>query len=152
MNRLLLFSLSVMSKSLWPHELQHTRLLCPSPYHGAYANSCPLSWWCHQTISSSAVPFASYLQSFPASGSFLFFFPPSGFLWFLFLFSFIFISWRIITLQYWSGFCHTLTWISHGVTSIPHPDPPSHLPLYPIPLRLPSAQGQSTCLMHPTWA
>ena len=47
-----------------------------------------------------------------------------------FFFSFIFISWRLITLQYCSGFCHTLTWISHGVTCIPHSDPPSHLPLY----------------------
>ena len=46
----------------------------------------------------------------------------------------IFISWRLITLQYCSGFCHTLTWISHRVTCIPHPDPPSYLPLYPIPL------------------
>ena len=45
-----------------------------------------------------------------------------------FFFSFIFISWRLITLQYCSGFCHTLTWISHGFTSIPHPDPPSHFP------------------------
>ena len=53
-------------------------------------------------------------------------------------FSFIFISWRLITLQYCSGFCHTLTWISHGVTCIPYPDSPSHLPLYPIPLGLPS--------------
>ena len=50
-----------------------------------------------------------------------------------FFFSFIFINWRLITLQYCSGFCHTLTWISHGFTCIPHPDPPSHLPLYPIP-------------------
>ena len=49
-----------------------------------------------------------------------------------FFFSFIFISWRLITLQYYSGFCHTLTWISHGFTCIPHPDPPSHLPLYPV--------------------
>ena len=49
---------------------------------------------------------------------------------FIFIFSFIFISWRLITLQYCSGFCHTLTWISHGLTCIPHPDPPSHLPLY----------------------
>ena len=40
--------------------------------------------------------------------------------------SFIFISWRLITLRYCSGFCHTLTWISHGFTCIPHPDPPSH--------------------------
>ena len=69
-----------------------------------------------------------------------------------FFFSFIFISWRLITLQYCSGFCHTLTWISHGFTCIPHPDPPSHLPLHPIPLGLPSAPGPSTCLMHPTWA
>ena len=50
---------------------------------------------------------------------------------------FIFISWRLITLQYYSGFCHTLTWISHGFTCIPHPDPPSHFPLSPIPLGLP---------------
>ena len=67
-------------------------------------------------------------------------------------FFFFFISWRLITLQYYSGFCHTLTWISHGFTCIPHPDPPSHLPLHPIPLGLPSAPGPSTCLMHPTWA
>ena len=50
-----------------------------------------------------------------------------------FFFPFIFISWRLITLQYCSGFCHTLTWISHGFSCISHPDPPSHLPLYPIP-------------------
>ena len=54
------------------------------------------------------------------------------FFFFFFSFSFIFISWRLITLQCCSGFCHTLTWISHGVTCIPHPDPSSHLPLYPI--------------------
>ena len=65
---------------------------------------------------------------------------------------FFFISWRLITLQYCSGFCHTLTWISHGFTCIPHPDPPSYLPLHLIPLGLPSAPGPSTCLMHPTWA
>ena len=67
-------------------------------------------------------------------------------------FSFIFISWRLITLQYCSSFCHTLTWISHGFACIPHPDPPSHLPLHPIHLGRPSAPGPSTCLMHPTWA
>ena len=65
-----LFSLSVLSDSLQPHGLQHTRLSCPSPTPGACSNSCPLSWWCHPTISSSVVPFSS-LQSFPASGSFL---------------------------------------------------------------------------------
>ena len=56
-----------------------------------------------------------------------------------FFFSFIFISWRLITLQYCSGFCHTLTWISHGFTCVPHPDPPSCLPPHPIPLVLSSA-------------
>ena len=64
-------SLSVMSDSLWPHGLQHSRLPCPSPTPRAYSNSCPSSWWCHPTISSSAVPFSFCLQSFPASGSFL---------------------------------------------------------------------------------
>ena len=65
------FSRSVMSNSLWPHGLQHTRLPCPSPTPRAYSNSCLLSWWCHPTISSSVVLFSSHLQSFPASGSFL---------------------------------------------------------------------------------
>ena len=74
------------------------------------------------------------------------------FFFFFFFFPFIFISWRLITLQYCSGFCHTLTWISHGFTCVPHPDPPSHLPLHPIPLGLPSAPGLSTWLMHPTRA
>ena len=72
--------------------------------------------------------------------------------WNSFFFSFIFISWRLITLQYCSGFCHTLTWISHGVTCVPHPDPPFHFPPHPIPLGFPSTPGPSTCLMHPTWA
>ena len=56
--------------TLWPHELQHTRPPCPSPRPGVYSNSCPLSWWCHPTFSSSVVPFSSCLQSSPASGSF----------------------------------------------------------------------------------
>ena len=68
---LLLFSRSVVSDSLRPHGLQHTRLPCPSPTPGACSNSCPLSRWCHPTISSSVVPFSSCLQLFPASGSFL---------------------------------------------------------------------------------
>ena len=61
---------SVVSDSLQPHGLQHSRPLCPSPTPGVYPNSCPLSRWCHPTISSSVVPFSSRLQSFPASGSF----------------------------------------------------------------------------------
>ena len=64
------FSCSVMSYSLWPHGLQYSRLPCPLPTPRACSNSCPLSSWCHLTISSSVVPFTSYLQSFPASGFF----------------------------------------------------------------------------------
>ena len=63
-------SRSVVSDSLRPHESQHTRPPCPSPIPGVYSNPCPLSQWCHPTISSSVVPFSSCPQSFPASGSF----------------------------------------------------------------------------------
>ena len=59
-----------MSNSLWPNGLQHTRPPCPSPTPRVYSNSCPLSQWCHPTISSSVVPFSSHLESFPASGYF----------------------------------------------------------------------------------
>ena len=61
------FSRSVMSNSLWPHGLQHTRPHCPSPTPGVYSNSCPFSRWCHPNISSSAIPFSNHLQFFPAS-------------------------------------------------------------------------------------
>ena len=64
------FSCSFVSFSLphhWPH---HARIPCPSPTPRVYPNSCPLSWWCHPTISSSVVPFSSCLQSFPSLGSF----------------------------------------------------------------------------------
>ena len=72
------FSHSVMSDSL--HGLQHARPPCPSPTLGVYSDSCPSSWWCHPTISSSVNPFSSHLQSFPASESFLMsqFFSSSG--------------------------------------------------------------------------
>ena len=59
-----------MSDSLWPHESQHSRLPCPSQTPGVYPNPCPLSQWCHPTISSSVIPISSCPQSFPASGSF----------------------------------------------------------------------------------
>ena len=59
-----------MSDSLRPHESQHARPPCPSPTPRVYSNSCPLSQWCHPTISSSVILFSSHLQSFPASGSF----------------------------------------------------------------------------------
>ena len=65
-----LFSRCVVSNSLWPHGLQHARPHCPSPTPRVYSNSCPLSWWCHPTISSSVIPFSSCLQPFPESGSF----------------------------------------------------------------------------------
>ena len=64
--------------------------------------------------------------------------PPSGFILFYFFIC--------------GGFCHTSKWNSHGFTCVPHPNPPSHLPLHPLPLGFPSAPGPSTCLMHPTWA
>ena len=64
------FSCSVVSDSLRPRGLQHTRLPWSSPTPRAYSNSCPLSQWCHPAISSSVIPCFSHLQSFPASGSF----------------------------------------------------------------------------------
>ena len=63
-------SRSVMSDSLRPHGLQHTRLPCSSPTPRVYPNSYPLSWWCHPIISSSVILFSSHLQYFPASGAF----------------------------------------------------------------------------------
>ena len=74
------FSHSATSNSLWPHGLQPIRLPYPSAIPGVYSNSCSSSRWCHPTISSSVVPFASCLQSFPASGSFPMsqFFPSGG--------------------------------------------------------------------------
>ena len=74
------FSHSVVSDSLWPHGLQYARLPCPSPTLRVYSNSCPLSWWCHPTVSYSVIPISSHLQSFPASGSFpmIQFFPSGG--------------------------------------------------------------------------
>ena len=64
------FSRPVMSDSWQPHETQHTKPPCPSPTPGVHPNPCPLSQWCHSTISSSVVPLSSCPQSFPASGSF----------------------------------------------------------------------------------
>ena len=59
-----------MSNSLWPHGLQYARLPCLATTSRTCSNSCPLSWWCHPTISSSVIPYSSCLQFFPASGSF----------------------------------------------------------------------------------
>ena len=99
------------------------------------------------SVSDQLTEDSSY-QFYPSSSCFL----SNGYIP-LFIFIFIFfISWKLITLQYCSGFCHTLTRISNGFTRVPHPDPPSHLPLHRIPLGLPSAPDPSTCLMHPAWA
>ena len=68
-NRLSFSSVSQSCPTLWSHGLQHSKLPCPSPAPGACSNSCPLSRWCHPTISSIVVPFSPCLQSFPASGS-----------------------------------------------------------------------------------
>ena len=57
---------------------------------------------------------------------------------------FIYFNWRLITLQYCGGFCHTLTRISHGCTCVPHPEPPSHIPPHPIPQDHPSAPALRT--------
>ena len=64
------FSRSVVSDSLQPHELQHTKAPCPSPTPGVHSDSCPSSQWCHPAISSSVAPFSSCPQSLPASESF----------------------------------------------------------------------------------
>ena len=66
----LLFSCSVVADSLWPHGLQHSRLPCPSPSPRVCLNSCPLSWWCHPTRSSSVVPFFSCLNLVQHQGLF----------------------------------------------------------------------------------
>ena len=64
------FSRSVVSDSLWPHELQHARPPGPPPTPGVHSDSRALSQWCHPAISSSIIPFSSFPQSLPASGSF----------------------------------------------------------------------------------
>ena len=64
------FSCTVVSDSLWPHELQHAKPPCLSPTPRAHPNTCPSSWWCHPAISSSVIPFSSCPQFFPASESF----------------------------------------------------------------------------------
>ena len=111
---------------------------------------CHSGWLTQRLVTLQSQILSSLPSSSQASNSschqglacFFFFFLKQHVL--CFFSSFVFISWRLITLQYCSGFCHILTWISHGFTCIPHPDPPSHLPLHPIPLGLPSAPGPST--------
>ena len=120
---------------------KNTRVHCRALLQGIFPNQ-GLSWslLCLLHCQACSLPLA--LPGKPKSGIHTFFF---------FFFSFIFSSWRLITLQYCNGFCHTLTWVSHEFTCVPHPEPPSHLPPHPIPLGHPSEPALSTCLMHPTW-
>ena len=67
-----------------------------------------------------------------------------SFFFLIFSFIIIYFNWRLITLQYCSDFCHTSTWICHGCTCVPHPEPPSHHPPHPIPQGCPSAPALST--------
>ena len=121
-----------------PHPL-HSLLLLPSIFPSirviSNESALPIRWPKYWSFNFSISPPNEY----SALISFIFFL-------------FICISWRLITLQYCSGFCHTLTWISHGFTRVPHPEPPSHLSPHFISLGHPSAPALSTCLMHPTWA
>ena len=131
-----------MSDSLWPQGLQPPRLLYPWNSPGKNTRGD-----CNFLLLGIFLFFLPFFFFFWWCKCFM----PSFYFYFIF-FPLIFISWRLITLQYCSGFCHTLTWISHGFTCVPHPDPPSHLPPHPIPLGLPSAPALSTHLLHPTWA
>ena len=139
------------------------QLLCPPLSLGVCSDSCPLNQWYYLSISSSAAPFSHY-QSFLAPGSFPMscLFASSGqsigasasssvlpiniqdcFPLFIYFFPISFISWMLITLQYCSGFCQTLTWINHRFTCVPHPEPLSHLPPHPIPLGHPMHQPRA---------
>ena len=107
------------SEALW----QNSESPCSEEMHSEVAGCSPIFLFCKL-----------YSSVFSPSDFILFYF--LFFCWriYSFIFPFIFISWRLITLRYCSGFCHTLTWISHGFTCVPHPDPRSRLPLHPIPL------------------
>ena len=121
----------------------HTNNICTynRPVHSAHSGHfCSLwLWFLGRCFRPPALPVSR--------NSFFFFLISQLF----FFFSFISISWRLITLQCCNGFCHTLTRISHGFTCVPHPESPSCPPPHPIPLGHPSAPAPSTCLMHPTW-
>ena len=125
---------SAVSNSLRPHRLWPAKLLCPWDCPGKNSGV-----GCHALLQGIFLT-----QGLNSSGS-----PElvDGF------FFYYYFNWRLITLQYCHGFCHTLTWISHGCTCVPHPEPLSHLPPHPIPsLRvIPVHRPWAPCLMHRTW-
>ena len=127
------FSHSVVSDSFQPHGLQHARPPCPSP------SSCPLSSWCHPTISSSVVPFSSCFQSFPASGSFLkFFFLKNFYFYFILLYNTVLVL-PHIDMNPPRVYMRSQIWTP----------PPTSLPttsLWVIPVH----QPQACCILHRT--
>ena len=136
-------------------------LLPPSPSHPSGSSQCTrserlshassLGWW-------SVSPLIVYLfQCYSLRISHPHLLPQSPKVCSVHLCLFFCFAYRVITFSFFffficGGFCHTLKWNSHGFTCVPHPHPPSHLPLHPLPLGFPSAPGLSACLMHPTWA
>ena len=129
--------------TLWLHESQHARPPCPSPTPRVYSNSCLLSRWCHPTISFSVFPFSSCFQTFPASGSLKKNLP---FSFFYFYFYFILLYNNVLVLPY-------MTWIRHGCTWVPNPEPPSHLSPHIFSLSHPSAPAPSILypVSNPDW-
>ena len=142
--------------SLWKAFLSLLVILWNSAFKWAYLSFSPSLF---TSLLFTAICKASLDNHF----AFLdFFFPGmvliSASFFVFFFFPFIFISWRLITLQYCSGFCHTFTWINHGFTCIPYPDPPSHLPLHLIPLEctrpewISSNEMDETAAHHTEWS
>ena len=127
------FSRSVTSNSLQPHGLQRARPPCPVTNSRSLLKLLSIK----SVMASNRLILCHPLLLLPSIFANI-----RVFFFFFFFFIFYFLD--------CSGFCHTLKWNSHGFTCVLHPDPPSLLPLHPIPLGLPSAPGPSACLMHPT--
>ena len=135
------FSRSVMSYSLSPHGLQHTRAPYPSPTPGVYSNSCPLSWWCHPTNLSSVVPFSSCLQSFLASRSF----QMSHYGLFLFYFLYIMLQFLFITILF------IVSWVSLVAQLVKNPPAMWETWVWSLGWEDPLEKGKATCSSILTW-